>query len=83
MCVHDYRFELVDHPPHSPDLTLSDYFMFPNMKNTCLGSSTDNETISSVDDLFEDQDESFYIYHGNPSAATPVEEVCGQQGRLC
>ena len=24
---------LVDHPPYSPDLAPSDYFLFPNMKN--------------------------------------------------
>ena len=26
--------ELVDHPPYSPDLAPSDYFLFPNMKKT-------------------------------------------------
>ena len=30
--VHDCGFELVDHPPYSPDLAPSDYFLFPNMK---------------------------------------------------
>ena len=38
--VRDCSFELVDHPPYSPDLAPSDYFLFPNMeKNTWLGSS--------------------------------------------
>ena len=37
--VHDCGFELVDHPPNSPDLAPSDYFLAPNMKNTWLGSS--------------------------------------------
>ena len=32
--VHDCGFELVDHPPYSPDLAPSDYFLFPNMKKT-------------------------------------------------
>ena len=31
--VRDRGFELVDHPPYSPDLAPSDYFLFPNMKN--------------------------------------------------
>ena len=44
---------------------------------------TDREVISSVEDVFEDQDESFNLYNENPSAATPMEEVCGPQGRLC
>ena len=37
--VHDRGFEVVDHPPCSPDLAPSDYFLFPNMKKTLLGSS--------------------------------------------
>ena len=38
--VHDCGFGLVDHPPYSHDLALSDYFLFPNMKKgTWLGSS--------------------------------------------
>ena len=37
--VHDCGFELVDHPPYSPDLAPSDYFLFPNMKKT-LGWET-------------------------------------------
>ena len=31
------------------------------------------------EDFFEDQDESF-LYRGNPSAATPMTEVCGAKG---
>ena len=34
--VLDCGFELVDHPPHSPDLAPSDYFLFPNMKKKHL-----------------------------------------------
>ena len=38
--VHDCGFELVEHPPYSPDLAPSDYFLFFNMKkHTWLGSS--------------------------------------------
>ena len=37
--VHDCGFELVDHPPYSPDLAPSDYFLFPTWKHTWLGSS--------------------------------------------
>ena len=56
-------FELVNHPPYSPDLAPSDYILFPNMqKNTWLRSSIgpNDEVISAVEDFFEDQDESFY-----------------------
>ena len=60
--VHDYGFELVDHPPYSPDLAPSDYFLFPNIKKHLAGKQyrTDDEVISAVEDFFEDQDESFF-----------------------
>ena len=37
--VYDCGFGLVHHPPYSPDLALSDFVLFPNMKNTWLESS--------------------------------------------
>ena len=38
--VHDCGFELIDHPPYSPDLAPSDYFLFPNLKNILLENGT-------------------------------------------
>ena len=35
--VHDCSFELFDHPPYSPDLAPSDYFLFPNLKKHLAG----------------------------------------------
>ena len=32
--VHDCGFELIDHPPYSPNLAPLDYFLFPNLKKT-------------------------------------------------
>ena len=61
--VRDSCFELVDHPPHSPDLARSEYFPVPQHKKKHLGGKqywTDDEVISAVDDFFEDQGESFY-----------------------
>ena len=51
-------FELVDHPPYSPDLATSDYSLFPNIKMKTRGKQyrNDDEVISAV----EVQDESFY-----------------------
>ena len=34
--VHDCGIELDDHPPYSPDLAPSDYFLFPNMKKKII-----------------------------------------------
>ena len=70
--VHDSGFELVYHPPYYPDMAPSDYFLFPTMKKKKLdweAEKTADEVTSVVEDFFEDQDESFYMYHGNPSTA--------------
>uniref|UniRef100_A0A3Q0S4N0 Uncharacterized protein n=1 Tax=Amphilophus citrinellus TaxID=61819 RepID=A0A3Q0S4N0_AMPCI len=47
--VCDCGFELVDHPPYSPDLAPSDYFLHPNMKKHLAGKQyrTNDEVISS------------------------------------
>ena len=38
--VYDCGFELIDHPPYSPDLAPSDYLLFPNLKNILLENGT-------------------------------------------
>ena len=62
LCVTVALNWLIDHPPYSPDLAPSDYFLFPNMKNHLARKQyqTNNEVISAVEDFVEDQDESFY-----------------------
>ena len=35
--VHNCGFELIDHPPYSPDLATSDYFLLPNLKKNFAG----------------------------------------------
>ena len=43
MCVvsmakfHELRYELLPHPPYSPDLAPSDYFLLPNLKKWLRG----------------------------------------------
>ena len=61
--VHDCGFELIDHPPYSPDLALSDYFLFPNLKKHLAGKryESDDDAISAVEDFFEGQEEKFYV----------------------
>ena len=65
VAVCDYGFELVDHPPYSPDLALSDYFLFLDTHKKHLAGKqyqTDDEVKSAVEDFFEDQDESLELY---------------------
>ena len=65
--VHDCGFELVDHQFIIHIFTwfgTISLFLFPNMKkkNNLAGNQyrTDDEVISTVEDFFEDQDESLY-----------------------
>ena len=51
----DLRYEILLHLPYSPDLALSDYFLFPNMK-TWLGGkrfSSNEEIIAVTNEYFE------------------------------
>lgn len=34
--LHELHFELLPHPPDSPDLARSDYYLFPNLKRWLL-----------------------------------------------
>ena len=49
--LHDCFFKLLDHPPYSPDLAPSDYFLFPNMKKHLAGRhyKSDEEVIAAVE----------------------------------
>ena len=60
--VHDCGFELIDHPPYSPDLAPSDYFLFPNFEKHLAGKryESDDDVISAVEEFFEGQKENFY-----------------------
>ena len=80
--VHDCDSTLLDHPPFSPDLAPSDYFLFPSMKKHIAGRHyrSDEEVISTVEEFFRDQDEGFYT---KEIQDFQLEEVCGPEGRLC
>ena len=57
------RYEILPHPPYSPDLAPSDYFLFPNMK-TWLGGkrfSSNEEIIAATNENFEGFDENNFL----------------------
>ena len=60
--VHDCGFELIDHPPYSPDLAPSDDFLFPNLNKHLAGKwyESDDDITSAVENFFEGQEENFY-----------------------
>lgn len=59
----DLGFKCIEHPPYSPDLAPSDYFLFPNLKKNLKGKkfSEDSEVISAAEQYFRDQDPDFYL----------------------
>jgi hypothetical protein len=46
----------MEHPPYSPDLGVSDYYLFPKLKNHLRGCrfSSDEYLKETVDQVFED-----------------------------
>ncbi|XP_018337766.1 PREDICTED: histone-lysine N-methyltransferase SETMAR-like [Trachymyrmex septentrionalis] len=56
------RFELVAHPPYSPDLVPSDYYLFPNLKRWLQGKRfrSNEEVIAETEAYFEGLDVSYY-----------------------
>ena len=60
--IHELRFELLDHPPYSPDLAPSDFFLLPHLK-TALGGqrfSSNEEAIIFVNNYFAEKNAEYY-----------------------
>ena len=60
--INDLRFELLPHPPYSPDLAPSDYYLFPNLKRWLQGKrfSTNEEVICETEAYFAEFDKSYF-----------------------
>lgn len=60
--LHELGFGLLPHPPYSPDLAPSDFFLFPNLKIWLGGKrfSSNEEVIATVDKYFEGLETSFF-----------------------
>lgn len=63
--LHKVGFDIIDHPPYSPDLAPSDYYLFPNLKRELRGKkfSTDEEVKDAVSAYFSEKDKTFF-YEG-------------------
>jgi histone-lysine N-methyltransferase SETMAR len=61
--IHKLGYELLSHPPYSPDLAPSDYFLFPNLKKWLGGKRFDSndDVISQTKAYFEDLDKSYFL----------------------
>ena len=59
--INELKFELLPHAHYSPDLALSNYFLFPNLKKWLGGRFTNNEEVeSAVNGYFEEFNGSYY-----------------------
>lgn len=58
----ELHYELLEHPPYSPDLAPSDFYLFPNLKRFLRGKrfSSNEEVIAAVDGYFEDLPENHF-----------------------
>jgi [histone H3]-lysine36 N-dimethyltransferase SETMAR len=63
IAIKDCGFEVIIHPPYSPDLAPSDYYLFPNLKKSLRGKHfPDNESLkAAVNDYFACQDKTFFL----------------------
>ena len=60
--LNELSFDLFPHPPYSPDLAPSDYWLFIDLKKILQGKRfcSNEEVISETESYFESKDESFY-----------------------
>jgi histone-lysine N-methyltransferase SETMAR len=60
--LRDLHYELLEHPPYSPDLALSDFFLFPNLKLFLAGLrfSSNQEATAAVEGYFADLTKNHY-----------------------
>uniref|UniRef100_A0A0K2SWW6 Histonelysine Nmethyltransferase SETMARlike [Hydra vulgaris] n=1 Tax=Lepeophtheirus salmonis TaxID=72036 RepID=A0A0K2SWW6_LEPSM len=60
--LREIGFQLVSHPPHSPDLAPSDYYLFPNLKKWLGGKRfySNEEVIAETNGYFSDLGKSYY-----------------------
>ena len=59
----NHTFELLSHPPYSPDLSPCDYYLFPKLKSALRGTryDDDEEVIDAAERWFSDQSNEFYL----------------------
>jgi len=60
--LRDMHYELLEHPPYSPDLAPSDFYLFPKLKLFLTGQrfSSNQEVIAAVEEYFADLTKNHY-----------------------
>ena len=73
-------FEVLPHPPYSPDLVPSNFCLFPNLKTNNRGRNFGSNQ-SIIDEHLGDQDEGFY-FERDKQTGKALEKVHRGKGRL-
>ena len=62
--IRDAGFEILDHPPYSPDLAPSDFHLFSKLKESLRGQrfQTDDDVMAAVNEWFQEQTEEFFLH---------------------
>jgi histone-lysine N-methyltransferase SETMAR len=60
--LRDLHYEFLEHPPYSPDLAPSDFYLFPKLKLFLAGQrfSSNQEAIAAVEEYFADLTKNHY-----------------------
>jgi len=55
-------YELLPHPPYSPDLAPCDFFLFPNLKKSLAGQkfASNEEVVSATEAYFADLEKTYF-----------------------
>lgn len=63
LALKETGFEEIDHPPYSPDLAPSDYFLFSNLKKDLRGKrfGSDEEMKAAVQEHFDSQNKTYFF----------------------
>jgi hypothetical protein len=82
--LRDLHYELLEHPPYSPDLTPSDFYIFPKLKLFLAAQhfSSNQETITAVEGYFADLTKNHYR-EGIMAPEHRWNKCISLKGRLC
>ncbi|GFU41928.1 histone-lysine N-methyltransferase SETMAR [Trichonephila clavipes] len=82
--IHELRFELLDHPPYSPDLAPSNFFLSSHLKIALGGQrfSSNEEAITFVSNYFAEKKRRVLFGRVTEMGAS-LGEVCRIIRRLC
>lgn len=61
--IQESGFEILEHPPYSPDLAPSDFYLFPRLKEHPRGKKFEdnNEVMAAVEEFSESQSKDFFF----------------------